>query len=70
MKLERGDILKLSEEGLEHLYKYDPKGRKRAMQWRWEYRCVARNDSDCISALRVGKNYRQVYHKSFLEKVE
>ncbi len=69
MKLKRGDILKLSEGGLDHLYRWDPGRRESASKWRFEYRCKTRNDRDCISVIKVGKGYYQVYHKSFLEKV-
>lgn len=69
MKYHRGDILKLSEEGLDWLYKYDPKGRERASQWRFEYRCRNRRDSECLTVIKIGnKGYYQTYHKSFLEK--
>ena len=69
MNYERGDLLKLSEEGLNHIYKYNPTGRERASQWRFEYRCRARKDADCLSVVKVGKRGNQIYHKSFLEKV-
>ncbi len=70
MKLERGDILKFSDKGLDHLYKYDPEKRLGATLRRFRYRCQARKSPDCITVIRVGKGYHEQYHKSFLEKVE
>lgn len=69
MGFQRGDILKLSEEGLNHIYKYNPIGRERAIHWRFEYRCKAQRVPDCISVIKVGTKANRVYHKSFLEKV-
>ncbi len=70
MNYKRGDILKLSEEGLDWLYNYRPEGREGASQWRFEYRCQSRKDIDCLSVIKVGtKRYYRTYHKSFLEKI-
>ena len=68
MSFERGDILKLSEEGLNHIYKYNPTGRERAERWRFEYRCQTRNDPNCLSVIKVGTRNHHSYHKSFLER--
>ena len=68
IKYQRDEILKLSEEGLDRLYKYNPGGRERASQWRFRYRCHQRKYPDSISVIRVGKGYYQGYHQSFLEK--
>ena len=65
---QRGDILKLSQEGLDFLYRYETEGRRqRASQWRFEYRCRARNDSDCITVKKLPQGYYHTYHESFLE---
>lgn len=70
MRLKKGDILKLSEEGLDWFYKYNPKGREGASQWRFEYRSRSRKASECLSVIKVGTGYYQTYHKSFLAKVD
>ena len=68
--MQRGDILKLSKEGLDHIYKYNEKGRERAKQWRFEYSCRTRRDLDCVSVKKLPKGYYRSYQKSFLEKVK
>jgi len=64
----RGDVLKLSQEGLDHIYKYDPKGREKASKWRFEYRCRTRRDRDCLTVLQLPKRYHRRYHETFLER--
>jgi len=68
-KLKRGDILKLSKEGLDYLYGYKPNKREQAKEYRFEYRCPSRNTDACISVRKIGASYYtyQSYHKSFLE---
>ena len=68
MDYQRGDLLKLSEEGLDHLYRWDPDRRELASKWRFEYRCRTRNTPECLSVIKVGKGYYCSYHESFLEK--
>ena len=63
----KGDILKLSKEGLDHLYRHNPNEREQAKKWRFEYRCPSRNADDCISVVKIGTHNYQSYHKSFLE---
>ncbi len=68
MDYKKGDTLKLSEEGLNWIYSYNPKGRVRASQWRFEYRCQTRRDVDCISVLKLPQRYYHSYHNTFLER--
>lgn len=65
--MKRGDIVKLSQKGLDWIYKYNEKGRKRAEQWRFEYRGPAMYDPDCVTVVRLPKMYSQIYHRSFIE---
>lgn len=75
IEYKRGDILKLSQVGLNHLYVDSPTRIGIAKNWRFEYRCQTRNAPDCISvgkilqghSSRYSSYYR--YHESFLERV-
>ena len=69
MTYQKGDILKLSEEGLNLLYRWYPARRGRASQRRFEYRCQTRCSPECLTVIRVGTGYYQSYHESFLEKI-
>ena len=67
MEYKRGDILKFSNKGLDWLYG-DRDTREQAKTKRFEYRCVARKFSDCISVKPEGKEYYLIYFKTFLER--
>ncbi len=70
MEFERGELLKLSDKGLTHLYGFaSPAMRNKAKQRRFEYRCKTRASIDCLTVLRLPKRWYEVYHKSFLERV-
>ena len=65
----QGQILKFSEEGLDWLYAVEDGRRERAKKRRFEYRCITRNDSNCLTVRLLTGSY-QTYHNSFLEAVE
>ncbi|KKM69268.1 hypothetical protein LCGC14_1452450 [marine sediment metagenome] len=65
-----GEVLKLSEAGLNHLYHWDEGKRELAKSKRFEYRCQTRAWEDCISVKPLGKNYYMSYHHSFLTSAE
>lgn len=66
---QRGNILRLSQEGLDYIYKYDPAGRARASRFVFEFRGKTRKDLSCSSVRRIGGKHLYIYHQSFLEKV-
>ena len=65
---QRGDILKLSEEGLNWLYKSNPKGKEGARQWRFEYRCETKKVPECLTVKKLPQGYHRIYHQDFLGK--
>lgn len=65
---ERGAILKLSQEGLDHIYGYNPKGREKASRRRFEYRYYSQRYPDCLSVKKLPERYYRTYHKTFLER--
>lgn len=68
--MKRGDILKLSEEGLDCMCGGDEGKRLMLASRRFEYRCKTRNHQDCLTVKRlVGKQNYTAYHSSFLERV-
>lgn len=68
--MKKGDILKLSKEGLEWLALDDEAKRAGLATLRFEYRCPSRRVPDCITVKRLGTGCYGQYHYSFLEKVK
>jgi len=70
----KGDILKLSKEGVCWVYKYATlKQIESAKAWRFEFRCFSRHGIGCIAVKRMRNGiptYYQQYHESFLERTE
>lgn len=69
MVIRKGDILRLSQVGLTHIYKHNEAKKTMASMWRFEYRCKSRNVPDCLSVKKIPQGYYRSYHESFLEKV-
>lgn len=64
---QKGDILKLSREGIDWLSFNFEKKRDELAKLRFEFRCISRGDSDCITVItNSGKGYHVSYHKDFL----
>ncbi len=70
-KMQRNTELKMSQAGLEHIYKYNPAGRERAIKRRWAFRGFEKDCLNIIIARRLDlPSYRyDHYHKDFLEPV-
>jgi len=67
-KAKRGDILKLSEEGLNWLDWGIQDRREKLSNKRFEYRCICRADYNCITVKTdYGNGWYQTYHSTFLE---
>ena len=65
----RGDILKLSEVGLDHLYKLNPERKELVRKYRFKFKCTTRNYPKCISVVKIGgSSGYQSYHQEFIEK--
>lgn len=65
-----GCQIKLSQEGLDFIYKYDSKGKERARQFRYEYRGVTKADPDIVIAKRLTSESYVHYLHTFIEPVE
>jgi len=68
MDYQKGDILRLSKQGLDWMFEAKPKQREKASKWRFQFRCYSGHFSDCITVIKVGTvcSY-SLYHESFLE---
>ena len=68
--MKRGDILKLSKEGLNLLDGGDEGKRLMLASRRFEYRCVKRKNKDALTVKRLygGQSYVG-FHRKFLELV-
>lgn len=67
----RGDILRLSEEGISRLGAEDERRIARLRIHRFEYCCSTRRDVECLTVKRILAHptylYYEHYHHSFLE---
>jgi hypothetical protein len=66
--MERGDVLKLTEEGLDCMCGGDEGKRLMLASRRFEYRCKEKNRPDSITVKRLygGRSYT-CFHRTFLE---
>lgn len=64
---QKGEVLKLSKEGLDWLSGGDEGERAKLATFRFEYRCPSRKMPDCITVRRLGRVRYKQYHNSFLE---
>jgi len=66
--MKRGDILKLTEEGLDVMCGGDEGKRLMLASRRFEYRCKEKNHQNALTVRRLwGKQSYTAYHRSFLE---
>lgn len=65
---QRGDILKLSQEGLDWLSSTKKRRAKLATQ-RFKFCSITRDSESCLTVKKLGTNYYQHYHWSFVEKI-